>query len=371
MDRMRIKYFLIFSGLAWIDGLTNWFPFYPQIKIGLMGNAFVFIYLLGTAYLIFKHDMLKLNKAIKRTFVYALLTLAISLIYAFFVTLFEQLFQAYVGYSSAVGTFFAALAIAVFFNPLRIAFSNFIDKRFFGKNIFELSAENFLMRSQLQDRDRMKAVATLAAGMAHEIKNPLTVIKTFAEHLPIKYHDPFFREKFSRLVVDEVDRVNNIVTQLLDFSKPAEPIFKSILLSDFFDEILGLLTNNLLKSRINLTKSIDPYAVILGDRNQLKQAFLNILLNGIQSLPEGGEIHIMALRESENTVRISIQDTGCGMTQEQLQRAFDPFYSNREGGSGLGLAIVHGIITKHEGRINMESNLRKGTRVNVFLKSQN
>ncbi len=370
LNKTRHKYFLAASIIGWSGGITNWFHFYDSTPIPPIGNPAVAFYLLSTFYLIFKHDLLKLNLVVKRTFVYTVLTLFISLIYALFVALSERLFQSYIGYSSFIGSVFAALTIALLFNPIKNIINKFLDKRFFGKSIEQLSEENILMRLQLQNQDRMKAVATLSAGMAHEIKNPLTAIKTFAEYLPQKYYDPEFRENFCRIVTDEVDRVNNIVKQLLEFSKPSEVDLKPVLISGLLEETLNLLNNNFLRYKIEISKNFDTYAMILADRNQLKQAFLNLFLNSIQSMPEGGKLSVTARAESNGQVKVTISDTGCGISEEQLAHVFDPFYTTKEDGTGLGLAIVHGIIEKHGGKIKMESTIGKGTMVNIFLKSQ-
>ena len=110
--------------------------------------------------------------------------------------------------------------------------------------------------------------------------------------------------------------------------------------------------------------------MIMADKNQLKQAILNLFLNAIQSISSGGALSVIARAESNGWVKIVVSDTGCGMTEEQLKHAFDPFYTTKEDGTGLGLAIVHSIITKHGGKIEMKSEVGQGTTVNVFLKSQ-
>ncbi len=369
ISKVRYKYLLGAGVIGWTGAITNWIHFYDTIFIPPLGNAMISVYLLFTFYLIFKHDLLGLDLVIKRTFVYTLLTLSISLTYALFVTLSERIFHAYMGYSSFIGSALAALTIAIMFVPLRDAIIKFIDKRFFGMSIQELSQENLQMRQSLQNQDRMKAVATLAAGMAHEIKNPLTSIRTFVEYLPQKYDDPDFREKFSRIVVDEVDRVNNIVKQLLEFSKPAPPDLRPILVGDLLDQTLGLLNNNMVRYNIEVAKEFDMYAMVQADRNQLKQAFLNLFLNAIQSMRDGGKLHVSVRTEQGGKTRISISDTGSGMTPDQIQHAFDPFFTTKEDGTGLGLAIVHSIITKHGGKIEIKSEVGKGTTVSVFLKS--
>jgi len=369
-SKSQLRQFLIVNVIGWTGGAMNWFHFYDSTPIPPIGNPAVTFYLLAVFYLIFKHDIFDMHLVIQKTFVYATLTLFITLIYTLFVIVSERLFQSYFGYSSVIATAFAALTIALLFNPLRNLLIKVVDKTFFGKNIAELSAENVRMKAELQKQDRMKAIATLASGMAHEIKNPLTSIKTFAEYLPEKYDDPEFRSKFQKIVVDEVDRVNNIVRQLLDFSKPQELSLKPDTITPILEDTLGLLNNNLLKNKIGVVKNYGANPTLSIDKNQLKQAFLNIFLNSIQAMPNGGVLTVSTSLTTDYRLLTTIQDTGLGIPEDQIQHVFDPFYTTKEDGTGLGLSIVHGIITKHGGRINIGSEAGKGTTINVFLKSR-
>jgi signal transduction histidine kinase len=225
------------------------------------------------------------------------------------------------------------------------------------------------LEDEILKQDRLKAVATLAAGMAHEIKNPLTSIRTFAEYLPEKYADPEFRGKFKKIVVDEVDRVNSIVQQLLEFSKPKEPELKPVSIVDILDDTLGLITSKLLDHKIALSREYQASPQILADRNQLKQAFLNLFLNSIQAMPGGGTLTVKTTLTGNNRLLVAISDTGTGIPKESLPHIFDPFYTTKESGTGLGLSIVHGIVLKHKGKIRVESG-SGGTTISVALKSQ-
>jgi len=369
LQRMRTKYFIIFAMMGWLGGLTNWFYWYDAFPIPPIGNIVVTFYMIGTTYLIFKHDILGLNLVIRKTFLYALLALFITLTYTIFIFIFEKLFQSIVGYNSFIATLFAAVTIALLFNQLRAILSKMLDRFFFGKDIEELSIENILMKSELEKQDKLKAVATLASGMAHEIKNPLTSIKTFAEYLPEKYDDPDFRDKFTRIVVDEVDRVNNIVKQLLEFSKPEVLTLKKESIASILDDTLNLLNNNLLTNKIEVIKKYNEEVLLSVDKNQLKQVFLNIFLNSIQAMSNGGDLTI-STSHNHDSLLITVSDTGAGISREQLSHVFDPFFTTKESGTGLGLSIVHGIITKHGGKIQIESAENKGTTVSVTLKNQ-
>ena len=368
-ESSRLKIFLIASVIAWIGGMTNWIPFFDAIPILPVGNICVSFYLGIAMYLIFKHDLLQLNLAIRRTFIYGFMTLFITLVYILFIVLFEKLFQSYFGYSSLIGTALASLIIAGMFNPFRNVLTRFLDRKFFGKSIADLSVENDQMKAELEKQDQMKAVATLAAGMAHEIKNPLTSIKTFAEYLPEKYEDAEFRDRFKRIVVDEVDRVNNIVKQLLEFAKPREPELSRVSINTVLDETIELLNSNLLSHSIRVVKNYTQDQKISADKSQLKQAFLNLFLNSIQAMPDGGTLTICTSLTTDYRLLTTISDTGEGIPAADLKRVFDPFFTTREDGTGLGLSIVHGIITQHAGKLEIKSRLKEGTTVSVILKS--
>lgn len=355
----------LFVTCSSFDFLPNWgFDVFP------VGAICVLIFVLITSYGILKHELLGISFAIKRSLVYSALVSCMAAFYFSFVYLISILLGGMTRAQSPIIVLFILMVITLVFKPIENKIRAMVDKVFFKMPIEAMERENILLREEISKQDHLRAISTLAAGMAHEIKNPLTSIRTFAEYLPKKYDDHEFREKFSRIVVDEVDRVNNIVKQLLDFSKPSEPNLKSVLMAELLDQTLSLLTNNTLRYHIELSKQLDPYATVMADRNQLRQAFLNIFLNSIQSMREGGRLSVTSANERNGWIRVSIADTGAGIPAEQLNQVFDPFYTTKEDGTGLGLAIVHGIISKHGGKIKIESEVGKGTTVSVILKSQ-
>ncbi len=365
-DYQRFKYYAI-SLCIFIIGAADYLP-----KFGLEIYPFGYILVTGfatiTTYAIVRHKLLDVDIIIRRSFVYSLLIFILTFIYLSIILISEYIFQSYIGYRSIFIAIIASLVIAIVFNPLRSKIQKVLDKYFFKIDPEKIMEENIKLKGFVQKADQMKAVATLAAGMAHEIKNPLTSIKTFAEYLPQKYDDPGFREKFSRIVVDEVDRVNNIVKQLLEFSKPKELELKPESITDILDDTLNLLNSNLLKNKIEVTKNYKIRPVIAVDKNQLKQAFLNIFINSIQAMPNGGMLSVgTSLLSTDSCLLITISDTGSGIPKDQLEHIFDPFFSTKEDGTGLGLSIVHGIITKHGGKIEVGSENLKGTSITVTL----
>lgn len=224
------------------------------------------------------------------------------------------------------------------------------------------------MQEELMRSERLKAVSTLAAGMAHEIKNPLTAIKTFTEYLREKKDDPEFIDKFERIVGTEVDKINNIVHQLLDFAKPAPLKLETANINNILDDTLSLLSNDIIKHNIRLIKEYSPLPDMQADPNQLKQAFLNIILNAIEAMSSGGELSVgtqTVVSGQVSRVQVIIKDTGAGIPQKDLPHIFDPFYSTKDKGTGLGLSITYEIIKKHSGSISVESEAGKGTEVKI------
>ncbi len=404
IEKNRIRY-IFWAFVIALTASSDWLPVYG-IEFYPLGFIFMTFFVLITSYAILKHQLFDIDIFIKRSFVYSFLISIITFIYISIILISEHVFRSYLGYRSIFIAIAASFFITIIFNPLRTRIQKFIDKYFYKMDPEKIMEENVKLMDVVQKQDQMKAVATLAAGMAHEIKNPLTSIKTFAEYLPEKYDDPGFREKFSRIVVDEVDRVNNIVKQLLEFSKPKELELKKEPIVPILDDTLNLLNSNLLKNKIEIVKHYKDNPIISVDKNQLKQAFLNLFLNAIQAMPNGGVLTVttqtshpersknviptelnrktrewrdLALDSSTRPIGlprndnlngdlvITISDTGYGIPKDQIPHIFDPFYTTKEDGTGLGLSIVHAIITKHGGKIEVKSAIDKGTLFNIRM----
>jgi PAS domain S-box-containing protein len=242
-----------------------------------------------------------------------------------------------------------------------------------------------LKRLELQIRrsDRLASLGTLSAGMAHEIKNPLVSIKTFAQLLPERYQDSDFRETFSNLIGHEIDRIDSLVNQLLRFARPAKPLLKPMHVHTVLEKSLQLVGHRLYQKEIKLTRSWQADVdTIRADADQLEQVFLNFFLNAMEAMKRGGEMvvstEILPAEEWVATVtgahgdvhevlRITIRDNGEGIRSEDIPHVFDPFFTTKDYGTGLGLSVVHGIIQEHAGQIEVESELSKGTAFHILL----
>ncbi len=220
---------------------------------------------------------------------------------------------------------------------------------------------------RMMQQERLVAAGQFATGLAHEIKNPLSAIKTFAAYLPEKYKDATFREKFFRIVQSEIDRINTIVRQLSDFAKPAPLKLQSVRVSEILQDTLSLLSNQCLKQGVEITPSFhEDGLAIQADPQQLKQVFLNLFLNSLDAMASGGTLQVQTQVRDHHLI-VHVKDTGCGIPSELHDKLGHPFFTTKERGMGLGLAIVKGIIDRHGGRLAIRSQEGKGTAVEVSL----
>ena len=227
-------------------------------------------------------------------------------------------------------------------------------------------------KSYIRRADRLASLGTLTAGLAHEIRNPLVAIKTFTHLLPERIDDQEFRDKFLQIASGEVDRISSLVTELLDFARTSDPKLEMENINIILDGMILLVSTEANKKQINVNKTYDsnlPSVQI--DREQMKQVFLNILLNAIEATPEKGKITVGTrafLKPSgEPYVQIEFTDTGSGIPQDQLEEIFNPFFTTKTTGSGLGLSISNQIVQDHKGYIDVESQMGKGSSFFVNL----
>jgi nitrogen-specific signal transduction histidine kinase len=221
-------------------------------------------------------------------------------------------------------------------------------------------------KSYIRRADRLASLGTLTAGLAHEIRNPLVAIKTLIQLLPERMEDEEFRSHFLQIASDEVDRISSLVNELLEFARPSEPNFGLEDINTILDGMLLLVSTESKKKHIELIKECaGDLPRITVDGEQIKQVFLNVLLNAIEATPEGGEI-VVKTRSflkpgGDPFVQVEFTDTGCGIAPESLEDIFTPFFTTKTQGSGLGLSISNQIIQDHKGYINVRSEIEKGS----------
>ncbi len=228
------------------------------------------------------------------------------------------------------------------------------------------------LREQLYRKDKMEALGSLVAGIAHEIRTPLTSIKTFAELLPAKYDNPSFRQKISFYVPQEVERVDAMVNNLLDYAKPRKPSRQLTNVQGLVQEVLVLCGGRLKSAGVRVGLLVPDDARAYGDRQQIQQVVINALLNAIDALA-GVDRPQIAIRwtEADKAGTIVIEDNGCGMDEQTRSRIFDPFFTTKPTGTGLGLAISYQYIVENDGKLWVESVPDTGTKVYIQLQTGN
>jgi len=228
--------------------------------------------------------------------------------------------------------------------------------------------EQRLLEDQLNQAERLAALGEMVAGVSHEIKNPLGIIRSTAELLAEKSASDQTQKKVSNFIFEESGRLNDIVTDFLDFARPQVPNLQDCHLEQIIDRNISFLRPELDKKGVivNNGNLHGGSFAIEADPELLYRAFLNIFLNAIQSMDDGGNITVKIEEEKEN-YSAEIQDTGVGISKKNLKKIFNPFFTTKDTGSGLGLPIVKKIIEGHRGTIWIESEEEVGTRVFVTL----
>jgi len=221
----------------------------------------------------------------------------------------------------------------------------------------------------LRRADRLSSLGLLTAGLAHEIRNPLVAIRTFTQLLPERYNDAEFREGFQGLALKEVDRICGLINDLLSFARPSKPNVSPEAINDAVENITRILETQAKEKNVAIFREFsENLPKVWIDKEQMKQVFMNLILNAIQAMQEGGSLSI-ATRSVVRTgadpvgefVQVEIRDTGIGIPEDNLQHIFDPFFTSKDEGSGLGLAVSHQIVQEHGGFVTVESTVGKGT----------
>ncbi|MCS0789395.1 PAS domain S-box protein [Cytobacillus firmus] len=218
----------------------------------------------------------------------------------------------------------------------------------------------------LHQQDKLAAVGQLAAGVAHEIRNPLTTMKGYTEYLQLdETHEE--RQEYLSIILDEIDRVNNIVEDFMVLAKPKAAELEDRDIIPIIKNVVSFLEFEARKKDVKIGFEYEQDIIqIECDENRLKQVFLNFIKNGIEAMPDGGDITVRA-GIINNQVEIAIQDTGVGIPQEKLKKIGEPFFTTKINGNGLGLMVSFKIIESHNGKVFIESELNKGTTFNIVL----
>jgi signal transduction histidine kinase len=242
--------------------------------------------------------------------------------------------------------------------------------------------EHKALEERYHRSERMAALGELGARLAHEIRNPLHSISLIIDHIRDRFapEDATNSQKFERYVVNiktELKRLNKLVSDFLHVSRPSHPEILPIRLMPFLKQIQQFLETETEKRQIACDIQVVPEDLtVLGDENLLKTACLNIALNAIQAMERGGRLQIYAhphqdLDGAVNACEVVFADTGPGIPEEHRQKIFEPYFTTKKEGTGLGLAIVNRVVADHQGTINIDSQLGKGTTITMILPAEN
>jgi two-component system NtrC family sensor kinase len=255
-----------------------------------------------------------------------------------------------------------------------------VDLRKAQERILRETETKIELERGLRESEKLAVIGQLASGLAHEIGTPLNIIYGRTELIQKRLEDKEALRKNLDIVLRQTERITKIMQQLLGFVRKKKPEQKVLNLPSLLEVALELLDYQIRKQKIRVVKNrMDGLPSVVGDSDQLQQVFLNLILNAIQSMPEGGTLSLSASsriiskdghpEDRRPYLEVSVEDTGVGMEKEVLQNIFTPFFTTKDTGTGLGLMVTQGIIQDHEGWMEVESEVGKGARFRVYLPS--
>ncbi|MBF0413610.1 MAG: hypothetical protein HQK70_12990 [Desulfamplus sp.] len=258
-----------------------------------------------------------------------------------------------------VVTCFAVMAVLFFILV-------FVVRR--GEMIIESRAmERLKLEEKLQRAEHLSAIGEMTAGISHEIRNPLGIIKSSAELLKKKMIKSEQPTTIIDIIVEESIRLNNIIKDFLDFAKPMTPYLKPCRIDDIIEKNIYYLSQQIQENNFIIQRDFtQPVTEIMADAERLYQAFLNIMLNAFQSMDKGGKLTIVLLSEDDKII-IFFHDQGKGIPEESLKKIWNPFFTTKEMGTGLGMGIVKNIIESHYGNIDVFNRDSGGVTVKITL----
>jgi two-component system sensor histidine kinase HydH len=248
------------------------------------------------------------------------------------------------------------------------------DQTFLGHVLlFKDLSEVQALRREIARNQRLASIGRLAAGVAHEIRNPLSSIKGFATYFKERYRENKDDQQTANIMIQEVERLNRVVGQLLEFAKPITISKRATSVDTVIKDSVRLIERQSTEKNIKIETAFSSVVKkIQVDRDRINQVLLNLYLNGIESMQDGGTLNVaLSMNKERKWVIIKVTDNGSGIRKEDIAHIFDPYFTTKPSGTGLGLAIVHNIIDAHDGKMEVESSPGKGTTVTLFLPISN
>jgi PAS domain S-box-containing protein len=234
-----------------------------------------------------------------------------------------------------------------------------------------------LLEERVRRAGRLAALGELAAGVAHEMRNPLTTIRGFIQIFPSESEDPEFRKEFASNVLREIDRLKKLTDDLLNLARPTHLELQATDARRLLEESTAFIAESSRERGVELQVEVPDRPVLVAmDRDRIKQVLLNLLINAVEAMPEGGRLKAGVKKSrvrldsgdrEDPYIVFSVQDTGGGIPKSQLERLFDPFFTTKEMGTGLGLAVSYRIAEEHDGFLQVESEVGQGSTFRLLL----
>ena len=291
LQRIQSRFMFWSMVIGFAGGCSTILPGYG-VKIYPVYQVSIIFYVLFTSYAIFKHGLIPLDIVIKRSIFYSTLATTVTILYFIGILIFQRIFNTIILFNNVAGSFVSLIVIAIIFIPLKNRIQAIVDKIILKNSPIEIAAQNENLRNEVIKTEKFKSIADLASMLAHEIKNPMTTLATLTEQLIERKDEPGFIEQYQELVTKEIERITSLLHELLVFAKPSQPKIADINPNEIIVQIIHLIQSKCEHSKIDIKHFINTISNILGDFNLLKQAFLNIVLNAIDAMPQGGTLTI-------------------------------------------------------------------------------
>jgi len=255
-----------------------------------------------------------------------------------------------------------------------------VDLRIARERILREAETKLELERSLRQSEKLATIGQLASELAHEIGTPLNIIHGRAELMQKRLGENEETRNYLNIILHQTERITKIIQQLLGFVRRKKSEWRDLDLRTILENTLDLLDQQIQKQSVSVVKDMrDNLSPVIGNPDQLQQVFLNLILNAIQSMPDGGRLCLSAsmkkiskegLEEGRRPyVEVCVEDTGVGMKKEVIQQIFDPFFTTKDTGTGLGLMVTQGIVQDHEGWIEVQSEVGKGSVFKVYLPS--
>jgi len=255
--------------------------------------------------------------------------------------------------------------------PISVSASKIINEegRFVGQVlIIRDLGEIRRLQDEIRRKEKLAAIGGLAAGVAHEIRNPLSSIKGIASYFKSKFDDDSDDKEAAGVMIQEVDRLNRVISELLEFARPTQLNLKATDVNDILEHSVRLIQQEAATKGVTIKLNLSQQRLAAEiDSDRFSQCLLNLYLNALQAMDNGGRLTIENSTTEGSRIKIEIKDTGSGIKSEDLNKIFDPYFTTKTQGTGLGLAIVHKIIEAHKGQIKVRSVSGNGTAFTIVI----